>query len=55
MLPSTSPASTAERAMPIVRKRDMMPLVRSAAIEIAVPRPTPAMANSRMPGITYSR
>ena len=48
----TCPASTAERATDIVRKRAMMPSVMSIATEIAVPCAVPPTVIRRIPGIT---
>ncbi len=38
--------------MAMVRKRAMMPAVMSIATEMAVPCAVPAIASSRMPGVT---
>ena len=51
VLPMTWPSNTEDRAIPIVRKRAMMPSVISIATEIAVPCEPPATAIS-IPGTT---
>ncbi len=52
VLPSTCPVRNDARAIPIVRKRAMMPSVMSIAAEIAVPWAAPAMAIRMIPGVT---
>jgi len=52
VLPSTCPVSTEARAIPIVRKRAMMPSVMSIATAIAVACATPDTAISTIPGTT---